>query len=384
MGQKTNAISLRLNINRNYDSCWFQDKSFEYGKLLQQDLKIREYIKSLFQFVGINTGRISIQIFPKKLVLHYLFHDTDQKSRKSSNKKYKMTSRNGSKILFQENTIINIADQKLFNPFLHSKNFSGLGRGATSGMLCPIPSRLCFPMKSGGSALQSTNSLQFLFSQSIQNPMKLEELKKRFFIRFFFLRFYSSQNKDIFQVQNFIKHSYHSLFQFEQNSQLFRSSFMKSKENFFNFSDNLFNTYKSKRKNLLLDRNLKHIEFILKKSFQSDTMLVPIKIYSRYKSAQFICTYVCQRIQQNIPFRQIYKQLLLEIKKHDEIQGMRIVCSGRIGGVEMARVESRKYGQTSLHVFSEKIDFATDQAYTLFGLIGVKVWVCFRDKEIKV
>lgn len=391
MGQKTNAISLRLNINRNYDSCWFQDKSFEYSKLLQQDLKIREYIKSLFQFVGINTGRISIQIFPKKLVLHYFFHDTDQKSRKSSNKKYKMTSRNGSKIQFQENTIINIADQKSLNPFLNSKNFYGLGGGtgfarpglspATSGMLYPSRSRLCFPMKSGGSALQSSNSLQFLFSQSIQNPMKLEELKKRFFIRFFFLRFYSLQNKDIFQVQNFIKHSYHSLFQLEQNSQFFQSSFMNSKEN---FSDNLLNTYKSKRKNLLLDRNLKHIEFILKKSFQSDAMLVPIKIYSRYKSAQFICTYVCQRIQQNIPFRQIYKQLLLEIKKHDEIQGMRIVCSGRIGGVEMARVESRKYGQTSLHVFSEKIDFATDQAYTLFGLIGVKVWVCFREKEIKV
>ena len=446
MGQKTNAISLRLNINRNYDSCWFQEKSFEYSKLLQQDLKIREYIKSLFQFVGIHTGRISIQIFPKKLVLHYFFHDTDQKSRKSSNKKYRIPSRNGSKIQFQENTVVNIADQKLSLPFPNSKSFSeflegadyvqaGYARGSSSyeanGLRPPLRLSLqfLFPQSGVGGAGNGgnegeaglrpvvlvpqspglrarnpqsiTSRNQSLTVQSevqdrltIHNPMKLEELKKHFFIRFLFLRFYSLQNKDIFQVQNFIKQSYHSLFQLEQNSQTSWAkpptsakpsesrSLMKSNDSFPYLSQDLLNTYKFQRKNLLLDRNLKHIELILKKSFQSDAMLVPIKIYSRYKSAQFICTYVCQRIQQNIPFRQIYKQLLLEIKKHDEIQGMRIVCSGRIGGVEMARVESRKYGQTSLHVFSEKIDFATDQAYTLFGLIGVKVWVCFREKEM--
>jgi small subunit ribosomal protein S3 len=44
MGQKVNPIGLRLGINRTWDSRWFADKG-EYGKLLHEDLKIREYLK---------------------------------------------------------------------------------------------------------------------------------------------------------------------------------------------------------------------------------------------------------------------------------------------------------------------------------------------------
>jgi ribosomal protein S3 len=406
MGQKTNPISLRLNINRNFDSCWFQDKSFGYSKLLQQDLKIREYVKSLFNFVGVHTGRISVQIFPKKLVLHYFFHDTDRKSRKSSNKKYKISS--GSKVIEENGSLV------IESPKASSGNIVGYasestdrGRLSISDLRSPsnyakylhfltVQSEF---LKSHGSSgceqkssevsnfqdLKAGNDLRLVRDSLDSKIRSLKELKKRIFIRFLLTRFYSSQNKNIFQVQNFIRYSYHSLFQPENLiRELTDYNIASSTINTNTFGDSpryvLLEEYKSRRKNLILDTNLEHIESILTKNFKSNSVLLPMKIYSRYKSAQFISEYVCQRIQQNIPFRQIYKQLLLEIKKHDEIQGMRIVCSGRLGGVEMARVESRKYGQTSLHVFSSKIDFASDQAYTLFGLIGVKVWICFREK----
>jgi hypothetical protein len=246
------------------------------------------------------------------------------------------------------------------------------------------------------SEITGMNKWQISRANSISSTAGLStlELKKRFFIKCLLANFYFSQNKNLFQIQNFLKFS-HYFFEAELSSKVFlkhsrTATFGSVKQNIsgqltnstFRESEfktlNLLENYKLERENVLLDTNLKHIEFILRKNFQSNTIIVPKKIYSKYKSAQFICEYVSQRIQQNIPFRQIYKQLVLEMKKFDEIQGMRIVCSGRLGGVEMATIESRKYGQTSLHVFSSKIDFATGQAYTLFGLIGVKVWICFR------
>jgi len=140
----------------------------------------------------------------------------------------------------------------------------------------------------------------------------------------------------------------------------------------------LFGQTTARPAQLALQDSQKHIEAVLTKILKSNTSLYPLRIQSNYKSAQLLCEGICELLQQNIPFRQIYKQILSDIKKYEEIQGIRIVCSGRLGGVEMARVESKKYGQTSLHVFSSKIDFANHQAYTLYGLIGVKVWISYR------
>ena len=52
-------------------------------------------------------------------------------------------------------------------------------------------------------------------------------------------------------------------------------------------------------------------------------------------------------------------------------------CSGRLNGAEIAKTECRKYGETSLHVFSDQIDYAKAQASTPYGILGVKVWVSY-------
>ena len=65
------------------------------------------------------------------------------------------------------------------------------------------------------------------------------------------------------------------------------------------------------------------------------------------------------------------------------IRGVRITCSGRVGGkskkAQRAKIESLKYGQTSLHVFSAPIDFSCKTAHTSFGSVGVKVWICYQE-----
>jgi small subunit ribosomal protein S3 len=59
------------------------------------------------------------------------------------------------------------------------------------------------------------------------------------------------------------------------------------------------------------------------------------------------------------------------------VKGIRTCCSGRLNGAEIAKTECRKYGETSLHVFSDQIDYAKAKASTPYGILGVKVWVSY-------
>ena len=57
-------------------------------------------------------------------------------------------------------------------------------------------------------------------------------------------------------------------------------------------------------------------------------------------------------------------------------EGIRIMCSGRLGGAEMARTEQYKQGRIPLHTIRADIDYANGRAETIYGSIGVKVWIC--------
>lgn len=57
-------------------------------------------------------------------------------------------------------------------------------------------------------------------------------------------------------------------------------------------------------------------------------------------------------------------------------EGIKIMCSGRLNGAEMARSEMYKEGRTPLHTFRADIDYAHAEALTKVGLIGIKVWIC--------
>ena len=71
MGQKSNPISLRLNINRDFDSCWYQDR--HYSKLLTKEIQLRKYIFSTFALMNVHQGRVIFQFFPKKIIIHFFF-----------------------------------------------------------------------------------------------------------------------------------------------------------------------------------------------------------------------------------------------------------------------------------------------------------------------
>jgi len=60
-------------------------------------------------------------------------------------------------------------------------------------------------------------------------------------------------------------------------------------------------------------------------------------------------------------------------------KGIRINCSGRLGGAEIARMEWYREGQVPLHTLRADINYATAEALTTYGIIGIKVWIYKGD-----
>jgi len=120
----------------------------------------------------------------------------------------------------------------------------------------------------------------------------------------------------------------------------------------------------------------------LSTQFHCHTDVVPILSAHEWQDAGFIADEIVFLLERRISFRHTKPRILTYIKKIQSIQGIRITCSGRVGGKskksQRAKSESLQYGQTSLHVFSSKIDFAVRTAHTPLGSTGVKVWVCYK------
>jgi small subunit ribosomal protein S3 len=86
-----------------------------------------------------------------------------------------------------------------------------------------------------------------------------------------------------------------------------------------------------------------------------------------------------------MPFRRVLKQTIEKVIATRGVEGVRIAVSGRLGGAEMSRKEELKKGRIPLQTFRADIDFAHEQAYLPYGVIGIKVWIyrgtIYQDKR---
>lgn len=92
------------------------------------------------------------------------------------------------------------------------------------------------------------------------------------------------------------------------------------------------------------------------------------------KSAKLLAEGVVQQLEKRVPFRRAMKMAMQKALKAGA-EGIKISCSGRLGGVEIARNEVYKEGKVPLQTFRADIDYAFTEALTTYGKIGVKVWV---------
>jgi small subunit ribosomal protein S3 len=91
--------------------------------------------------------------------------------------------------------------------------------------------------------------------------------------------------------------------------------------------------------------------------------------------AYLVAENVAGQLESKISFRRAMKKAIMSTMRMGA-EGVRILCSGRLGGAEMARREQYKEGRIPLHTLRADIDFARATAKTTYGAIGVKVWIC--------
>ncbi len=91
-------------------------------------------------------------------------------------------------------------------------------------------------------------------------------------------------------------------------------------------------------------------------------------------SAKLLSEIVTIQLEKRIPFRRAMKMVVQSALKAGA-EGIQVKCSGRLGGVEIARSEWYQKGRMPLHTIRAKIDYHFTEANTIYGKIGVKVWV---------
>ena len=92
--------------------------------------------------------------------------------------------------------------------------------------------------------------------------------------------------------------------------------------------------------------------------------------------AAIVAQDMATQIEKRMPYRRVIKQSLDKIMQNHEVQGAKIMVKGRLNGAEIARKEWLKKGRISLQTLRANIDYAQATAYTTYGTIGIKVWIC--------
>jgi small subunit ribosomal protein S3 len=90
--------------------------------------------------------------------------------------------------------------------------------------------------------------------------------------------------------------------------------------------------------------------------------------------AQLIADSITQQLERRIMFRRAMKRAMQNAMRLGA-QGIKIMSAGRLNGIEIARTEWYREGRVPLHTLRADIDYATSEAKTTYGIIGVKVWV---------
>ena len=94
--------------------------------------------------------------------------------------------------------------------------------------------------------------------------------------------------------------------------------------------------------------------------------------------AQLVAENVAMQIVKRVAFRRAMKRSVASAMRFGA-KGIKICCSGRLGGAEMARTEWYREGRIPLHTLRADIDYGFAQARCTYGMIGVKVWIFNGD-----
>ena len=98
-------------------------------------------------------------------------------------------------------------------------------------------------------------------------------------------------------------------------------------------------------------------------------------------NAQIVGDQVAQQIEKRIAFRRAMKRAIQTTMKAGAI-GVKVMTSGRLNGIDIARSEWYREGRVPLHTLKANVEYATSEALTTYGIIGIKVWIYKGDLDL--
>ncbi len=113
----------------------------------------------------------------------------------------------------------------------------------------------------------------------------------------------------------------------------------------------------------------------LKKITEKEVQINIIEIRRPELDANIVGETIARQLEARINFRRAIKMAVASTMRMGA-EGIKIRVSGRLNGAEMARTEEYKQGRVPLHTFRADIDYTWKEAHTVYGKIGVRVWIC--------
>jgi small subunit ribosomal protein S3 len=122
----------------------------------------------------------------------------------------------------------------------------------------------------------------------------------------------------------------------------------------------------------------KEIEKVIRTVKNAPKMAIRLdieEVRSPESQSPVVAYMVAEGLEKRQTFRRVLKQTVEKVMANRDVQGVRIAISGRLGGAEMSRQEEIKKGRVPLQTLRADIDFAREEAYLPYGVIGIKVWI---------
>lgn len=223
------------------------------------------------------------------------------------------------------------------------------------------------------------------YSDKLSYPALMEE---DYFIRTkvdaYFQEFLSISKVEINRItqnenaQEYVNITIHALFpRAKDMSRKVAKYFMETTENTNPKTNAILNNSKGNLKRfttLLLKRNIRNlIRFLQIKN--NKNYYIGIKfIKNPFEDATLIAKFIGDQLEKRTPFRRAVKQTIKKVQR-TTMKGVKVQVSGRLNGAEIARSEWKRDGRVPLHTLKAKIDYTHQRADTIYGVIGIKVWL---------
>ena len=153
--------------------------------------------------------------------------------------------------------------------------------------------------------------------------------------------------------------------------------FSESSDNNNQKTVSLLNTSKGNLKkftSLLLKRTIRNLIRLLQIKTNKNYYIGINFLKNPFEDATLIAKFIADQLEKRIPFRRAVKQAIKKVQL-TTLKGIKIEVSGRLNGIDIARSEWKRDGKIPLHTLKAKIDYTHQRAETIYGTIGIKVWL---------